>query len=108
MAKQITLLCDLDGSPGAETHKVVLDDQTLMIDLSEASFAKLTKALAPFFKAGTVTVRTTNGVDAELAEIRAWANANGHDVATKGRIPQAVMDAYAAAHPEPAPAAPAQ
>lgn len=105
MAKQVTVLCDLDGSPGAETHKLVLDETVLMIDLSEASLAKLQKALTPFMKAGTVTVKANgSGADAELAAIRDWANANGHPVAVKGRIPQNVVDAYNQAHPEPTPA----
>ena len=38
------------------------------------------------------------------AEIRAWAQANGHAVADRGRIPVAVAAAYAAAHQAPAPA----
>ncbi len=36
----------------------------------------------------------------QLAAIRTWAAANGHTVAPLGRIPQTVVDAYAAAHPE--------
>lgn len=31
---------------------------------------------------------------------REWARANGFEVADKGRLPQAVEDAYAAAHPQ--------
>ncbi|MFL0360904.1 Lsr2 family protein [Curtobacterium flaccumfaciens] len=34
----------------------------------------------------------------ELARIREWANANGHEVSSRGRISQAVRDAYDAAH----------
>jgi hypothetical protein len=100
MAKQITILCDMDGSPDATTHRVSVDDRVLMIDLSEASFAKLERVLAPFFKAGTVTVKASNG-EGELQAIRQWALANGHQVSPRGRISQHVMDAYAATHPEP-------
>lgn len=32
-----------------------------------------------------------------VAEIRAWARDNGHAVGTRGRLPQAVVDAYKAA-----------
>ncbi|WP_442854653.1 Lsr2 family DNA-binding protein [Curtobacterium sp. UNCCL17] len=32
------------------------------------------------------------------AKIRDWANANGHEVSSRGRISQAVRDAYDAAH----------
>ncbi len=34
----------------------------------------------------------------ELAKIREWANANGYEVSTRGRIAQSVRDAYDAAH----------
>ncbi|MEK6342561.1 MAG: Lsr2 family protein [Curtobacterium sp.] len=34
----------------------------------------------------------------ELSKIREWANATGHEVSSRGRISQAVRDAYDAAH----------
>ncbi|MFD0404988.1 histone-like nucleoid-structuring protein Lsr2 [Kitasatospora sp. NPDC127116] len=42
---------------------------------------------------------------AELAEIRTWAAAHGHQVAPVGLIPRAVVDAYRTAQQEPAQAA---
>ncbi|MBT1671943.1 Lsr2 family DNA-binding protein [Curtobacterium flaccumfaciens] len=38
------------------------------------------------------------GNSEELAKIREWANANGREVSSRGRISQAVRDAYDAAH----------
>ena len=38
------------------------------------------------------------GNSEELAKIREWANANGHEVSSRGRISQAARDAYDAAH----------
>lgn len=38
------------------------------------------------------------GNSEELAKIREWANANGHEVSSRGRISQAVRDAYDTAH----------
>ena len=50
----------------------------------------------------TTTGRTTRPVrrvsDASPAEIRAWAAANGYEVASRGRVPEKVRQAYAAAH----------
>ncbi|WP_414648561.1 Lsr2 family DNA-binding protein [Curtobacterium sp. CFBP9011] len=51
-------------------------------------------------------MRTTRHTDAtppptafeELGKIREWAAANGHEVSSRGRISQAVRDAYDAAH----------
>ncbi|MEK6310896.1 MAG: histone-like nucleoid-structuring protein Lsr2, partial [Curtobacterium sp.] len=34
----------------------------------------------------------------ELSMIREWANGTGHEVSSRGRISQAVRDAYDAAH----------
>jgi hypothetical protein len=36
---------------------------------------------------------------AQLAAIRTWATANGHQVAPLGRIPRHIVDAYDQAHP---------
>lgn len=107
MAKEYIVKDDIDGSAGAETHKLSLDGNTVTIDLAKGNFDKLSKALEPFFKAGTVTVKANgNGGDSELTAIREWATANGHQVAAKGRISQDVVDAYHKANP--APAAPAK
>ncbi|KQO64210.1 histone-like nucleoid-structuring protein Lsr2 [Curtobacterium sp. Leaf261] len=38
------------------------------------------------------------GNSEELAKIREWANANGHEVSSRGRISRAVRDAYDATH----------
>ncbi|WP_442781438.1 Lsr2 family DNA-binding protein [Curtobacterium sp. 260] len=46
---------------------------------------------------GGSTAKRGNSSD-ELAKIREWANANGHEVSSRGRINQAVRDAYDAAH----------
>ncbi|WXF91339.1 histone-like nucleoid-structuring protein Lsr2 [Curtobacterium flaccumfaciens pv. flaccumfaciens] len=46
-------------------------------------------------RGGTTAKR---GNSDELAKIREWANANGHEVSSRGRISQAVRDAYDAAH----------
>lgn len=35
---------------------------------------------------------------ASPADIRSWATRNGYDIATKGRVPATVMEAFAAAH----------
>jgi hypothetical protein len=80
------------------------------IDLTEENFQKLKDALAPFVDvARQVTsapqaprsiamAGSRSGTDKEeLAKIREWARANGHEVSDRGRISQTVRDAYAAA-----------
>lgn len=82
--------------------------------MSDENIDRLHEALAPFIEAArsvngrptkTATKALTNprrtrpAVDREQSQaIREWANANGHTVAGRGRIPAAVVDAYNAAH----------
>jgi len=40
------------------------------------------------------------GNSEELAKVREWANTNGHEVSSRGRISQAVRDAYDDAAPQ--------
>ena len=63
--------------------------------------------MAPYFEAGhrvtgnkTKTARkaTSKNASADTKAIREWAQANGHDVSDRGRIPATVIDAYAAAN----------
>jgi len=40
----------------------------------------------------------------KVSDIRSWGIANGYDLGSRGRYPQALLDAYAAAHaPKPLP-----
>ncbi len=113
MAKKqiIQLVDDLDGTTLDEgegvTIQFALEGRSYEIDLSEANAEKLRDALAPFIKAGTPTSGTTRtsgrrsarsaATPSDLNAIREWARANGHKVSDRGRIPAAVLEAYAAA-----------
>src|SRR4051794_8614358 len=113
MARQVitTLIDDLDGKPADRTVEFSLDGTSYTIDLSDANAGKLRKALEPYLSAGTrvgrgsaprggarsAAARPGGDRDANRA-IREWAQANGHAVSERGRIPQSVIDAYRAAH----------
>ncbi|MEU4241154.1 Lsr2 family protein [Actinoplanes sp. NPDC026619] len=113
MARQVitTLIDDLDGKKADRTVEFSLDGIGYTIDLSEANAGKLRKALDPYISAGnrigrsatrislrrTVPGRTASSRD-ENRLIREWAQANGHQISERGRIPQSVTDAYRAAH----------
>ena len=67
----------------------------------------MVKALQPFTTAARrsggrrsgVGRNTNSGADKEqLAKIREWARANGHEVSNRGRISAAVQEAYHAAN----------
>ena len=115
MAQRILLVDDLDGSEAEETITYTVDGQDYEIDLSEDNAKKFRSALAPFLEKSrtvepqpvmTVMPRSTgrrrggsggSGRD-DLTEVRAWAQAQGKEVAPRGRIKKEILDEYDAAH----------
>jgi hypothetical protein len=86
------------------TVRFALDGHDYEIDLTGTERAKLRAALAEFIAAakplapsGRPVTRTK--VAATTPTIRAWAQANGYKVPTRGAIPRAVREAYDAANP---------
>jgi len=107
MARKVveTILDDIDGSEGASTVTFAFDGKSYEVDLSDKNRDKLAKALEPYISAGRTTSsarRSSGGTSrssnkAELQKIREWANANGHSVSERGRIPASIVEAYEAA-----------
>jgi hypothetical protein len=100
---QVTLVDDLDGTTTAdETVSFALDGQAYEIDLTSANAAKLRDALAPYVgsarkaggRAGRSARRAARGGDSRVAEIRAWAKAQGLAVNERGRIPADIVAKY--------------
>jgi hypothetical protein len=113
VARQVILIDDIDGSTGAETLTYTFEGQDYEIDLSEQNAQKFRAALAPYVEksreverspvpsaGGRRTRRSSSSGRSkeELAAIRAWAEANGHDVAPRGRIKREILEAYDKAH----------
>jgi len=109
MAKKVTvsLVDDLDGKSAAdETVFFGLDGISYEIDLSARNAKKLRGAYQPFIDAGRRVGgrrRRAAGASrvstdrARAAAIRQWARENGYQVASRGRIPAELVDAYDAA-----------
>ena len=114
---QVTLVCDLhdDEVEGSETLTFGLDGSSYEIDVCEEHGADLRDVFAPYIgaarRAGRAAVapsrraargpraaRAAAPVQQPTVEIREWARANGHAVNERGRLPQAVVKAYEAAH----------
>lgn len=105
---QVILEDDIDGGDASETVTFGLDGVTYEIDLNDRNAAALRDAVAPYVGAGRrVSGRRSTGSgsgsgsrtsSSELAKIREWARANGHDVSDRGRISQKVRNAYAKAN----------
>lgn len=112
MAQKIitTLVDDLTGETiedgSGKTVQFGFDGSPYEIDLTNENAGKLREAIADYVAAARKTsgrsTRTQTSSSGrtdpdELAKIREWAATNGHEVAARGRISQAVRDAYAAA-----------
>lgn len=114
MARKIIhqLIDDIDGTeitPGSgDTVHFSLDGTAYEIDLTDENAAALRGALAQFVAAGRrlgrdgalAPVKRGGGGSgrSDLAAVREWANANGHAVSDRGRVPGSILDAYDAAH----------
>lgn len=101
---------DLDESTDdVRTVNLAVDGQSVEIDLSAKNFEKLLKALAPYLEAGRktsagtttrrrrTTTTPTAAKSSDTQAIREWAQANGQDVNSRGRIKKDIVDAYQAA-----------
>ena len=97
---QIVLEDDYDGGTADETVTFALDGSEYEIDLSTKNAADLREALAPWI----AHARRTGGrrkrssakapSSATTSDIRAWAQANGLDVSSRGRVSADVREAY--------------
>jgi hypothetical protein len=99
---EVLIIDDLDGSPADQTVAFALDGSHYQIDLSSQNAARLREALAPWQKQARKLTnrrqlkRTDLGPSNQV--LRAWAQANGHQVAPRGRVPEAVRTAYEQQH----------
>lgn len=93
---------DIDGSKAQGTIQFSYNGSAYEIDLSTKNTKAFEKALSPYIDAarkvrrpaGATTRRARQTPAANLAEIRTWAQSNGHEVADRGRIPAAVVEAF--------------
>jgi len=97
-----TLQDDLDGSAATETVSFALDGVEWEIDLSERNANRLRNSLSVFIehgrKVGATRARkpvSSNHVDTKA--VRKWAEANGIQVSTRGRVPAVILQRYKAA-----------
>ena len=99
---------DIDGSTeSVRTVPIAVDGQQVEIDLSAANVDKLMKVLEPYLSAGrrlggsTRRRRAATAASAKSNDtqaIREWAQSQGHEVNSRGRIKKEIVEAYEAAH----------
>ena len=111
---QIILEDDLTGdllADGAgESVSFSLDGTSYEIDLSTENAGTMREALSRYTGAArkvsaarrtSVTGsprKSSGGGRTDLAAVREWAKANGHEVSERGRVAGSVLEAYDAAH----------
>ena len=105
---EVVLLDDVDGGAAEETVTFAVDGVSYEIDLSEKNARKLRDDLAKWTgharRSGAsrgARRRSTSAAPAkrtDLAEVREWARANGHQVSDRGRISGEVQAAFDKAH----------
>lgn len=101
---------DIDGTPvetGGETITFALDGVEYTIDLNKKN-AKDFRRKIDFYvehatrvggrkRRGGTAGRTVAGSPSST-EVRKWALEAGYEVSARGRVPQSLLDEYAAAH----------
>jgi len=105
---QVILEDDYDGSEADETITFGLEGVEYEIDLSSTNAEGLREALAPWVaharRIGGRRRRTpakaaaSNGASSATSDIRAWAQAQGYEVSSRGRVSSEIREAYEQAH----------
>lgn len=96
MAIKEIRLDDLNGEEAAETVRFGFDGQTYEIDLVAANAAKLEKALAQYVAKARNTTPVPKGSasDVDYGAVRDWAQAQGIEVSSRGRIANDVVEQF--------------
>jgi len=102
---------DIEGSKADGTLAFSYDGTNYEIELNKRNRTAFDKAIAPYVAAARKVRATGSGAPVsprarrsrgdrrtDLAEIRAWAAENGHNVSDRGRIAAEIVEAYDAAH----------
>ncbi|WP_369186543.1 Lsr2 family protein [Streptomyces sp. R08] len=108
--REVTIFTDdLSGIEGEDiaTHTFSLDGVGYEIDLNPDSYQLLLDALGPFVSAGRK--KPTNGTRrrggdrqtvamSDPVKVREWAQSQGIEVNSRGRVSREVIEKYEAAH----------
>ncbi|KQO02131.1 nucleoid-associated protein Lsr2 [Arthrobacter sp. Leaf234] len=107
---QVNLVDDLNGEEAQETVRFGIDGTDYEIDLTTENAETLRSALSEYVEKGrkAKTNRRGSGGQSgqgsssspskskreETQKIRQWAQDNGHNPSSRGRITQSIIDAY--------------
>jgi Lsr2 len=94
---------DLTGGKADGTVAFSFDGSAYEIDLSKANTRAFERALRPYIDAARKTRSSrakgargkSSAATQDLATVREWAKSNGYEVAERGRVAEAILEAYA-------------
>jgi hypothetical protein len=97
-----TLQDDIDGSAATQTIRFALDGIEYEIDVSDRNANRLRNAMGEFIAHGRIVggKRVRNSASSDQVDtkaVRKWAEANGIEISSRGRIPADVVERYKAA-----------
>lgn len=97
---------DLDGSLAATTLEFAFDGIAYSIDLSEANAMRMRDCLEPYIRAASKASRrserkswpaqqsSAGKTQSPHQRAREWLRMNGHEVGSRGRLPQELLQRY--------------
>jgi hypothetical protein len=103
---QVQLVDDLSGDEAQETVRFSLDGTDYEIDLTEENAKALRSSLGEYIEkgrkasggskrsAGNSKTNTARTKREDTQQIRQWAQENGYNPSSRGRITQSIIDAY--------------
>ena len=97
-----TLQDDIDGSDATQTIHFALDGVEYEIDVSDRNANRLRNSLSDFIAHGRKVGgrrgrKPESSAQVDTKAVRKWAEANGIEVSSRGRIPAGVVERYKAA-----------
>jgi hypothetical protein len=97
-----TLQDDIDGSDATQTIRFALDGIEYEIDVSDRNANRLRNSLSEFIAHGRKVGgrrgrKSASSGQVDTKAVRKWAEANGIEVSSRGRIPTDVVERYRAA-----------
>lgn len=105
----VSLIDDLDGSGADETIMFALDGTEYEIDLNAKNAAALRKGLDKYVAHARKTAgpsaprrrpsarRAAGSAGPDPKAVRVWAQSNGFEISTRGRVPAEIINRYRAA-----------
>jgi hypothetical protein len=95
---------DLDKTPDAKAHTIVIDGVATEVDLGDINFKLFLAAVDPYLAVGRKLGKGAGAKKSPSPEdkardiaIRAWHTANGTPLKASGRVSRAARDAWVAA-----------